>query len=246
MGARVAFAPPRLDLSEPTMPSSGRPRRLPGGAWQGLLAHAFRLIDQINVGGISNPFWTLGGGTVLMLRYGHRRSKDIDIFVPDPQYLGYVSPRLSEVAANISTDYVEGAGYVKLIRAEGEIDFVASANLTAAPFDSWRLQGRTVRVETASEIMAKKLWHRGDRVTARDLFDLSLVIEKEPEALAASAKFLVRHRTAFVDQLSGRAGVLRAQFDAIDGLAYRPTFDQAAERAASFLKSLSPRRRARA
>ena len=152
---------------------------------------------------------------------------------------------MSKVAESVSTDYVEGAGYVKLIRAEGEIDFVASPNLTDAPFDTWRLQGRIVRVETAAEIIAKKLWHRGDKVTARDLFDLSLMIEREPEALEAAAAFLVRHRTAFVDQLSERADVLRAQFNAIDVLAYRPTFDEAAQRAASFLKSLPPRRRAR-
>lgn len=46
--------------------------------------------------GTANPFWTFGGGTVLMLRYGHRVSKDIDIFVPNPQYLGYVNPRISD------------------------------------------------------------------------------------------------------------------------------------------------------
>jgi hypothetical protein len=51
------------------------------------------LIDEIRGHGIDDPFWTFGGGTVLMLRYRHRRSKDIDIFVPDPQHLGYVSPR---------------------------------------------------------------------------------------------------------------------------------------------------------
>lgn len=60
---------------------------LPGGVWQKLLQHAFTLIDEISRhGGISNPTWTFGGGTVLMLRHQHRMSKDIDIFVPDPQY----------------------------------------------------------------------------------------------------------------------------------------------------------------
>ncbi len=51
----------------------------------------------------------------------------------------------------------------------------------------WTLLGREVRVETAAEIVAKKLWHRGDRATARDLFDLSLVIEREPDALRVAA-----------------------------------------------------------
>lgn len=44
-----------------------------------------------------------------MLRIGHRHSKDIDLFVPDPQCLGFVSPRLSEVAEQVSTDYEENA-----------------------------------------------------------------------------------------------------------------------------------------
>ena len=139
----------------------------------------------------------------------------------------------------VSADYVEGAGYVKLIRPEGEIDFVASSNLTASPFETWSLQRRSVRLETAAEIVAKKLWHRGDTVSARDLFDLSLVIEREPQALMAAAEYLVRHRDAFVDQLSQRATVLRAQFNAIDVLQYRPTFDGAAVRAATFLESLA-------
>ena len=100
------------------------------GPWKLLLAHAFEILDDLKRhGGIEDPFWTLGGGTVLMLRHRHRKSKDIDIFVPDPQYLGFVTPRLSDVAASISQDYVEAAGFVKLIRPEGEIDFVAEVSI---------------------------------------------------------------------------------------------------------------------
>jgi predicted nucleotidyltransferase component of viral defense system len=171
---------------------------LPDGAWQGLLQQAYSLIDEIATHGIQNPFWTFGGGTVLMLRYRHRMSKDIDIFVPDPQYLGFVSPRLSDVAEAVSDKYVEGPGFVKLLRPEGEIDFVASPNLTRDPFEVWELLGRQIKVETSAEIVAKKLWHRGDRATARDLFDLAIVIEREPTALAAASSFLTRHRGEFL------------------------------------------------
>lgn len=215
-----------------------QPSTLPAGVWQTLLAHALTLVDEISRRGIRNPFWTLGGGTVLMLRYGHRLSKDIDIFVPDPQYLGFVSPRLSDAAERVSMDYVEGPGYVKLLRTEGEIDFVASPNLTMQPYDEWTLLGRTVKVETAAEIVAKKLWHRGDRATARDLFDLALVIEREPEALATAAPFLVRHRDAFLDQIQQRRTVLSAQFNAIDALGYRPPYEEAVDQARGFLAQL--------
>lgn len=220
------------------MTTPAQPPMLPAGAWQTLLAHALTLVDEIARHGISDPFWTFGGGTVLMLRHGHRLSKDIDIFVPDPQYLGFVSPRLSDAAEHVSQDYVEGPGYVKLLRPEGEIDFVASPNLTAQPFDEWTLLGRTVKVETAAEIVAKKLWHRGDRATARDLFDLSLVIEREPKALATAAPYLVRHREAFLAQIQQRRAVLAAQFEAIDALDYRPGYDEAVEKASRFLRQL--------
>jgi len=212
---------------------------LPEGVWKDLLPHALAIIADIRKHGTSDPFWTFGGGTVLMFRYQHRLSKDIDIFVPDPQYLGFVTPRLSDVAAAVSTDYVEDqCSYVKLIRPEGEIDFVASPNLTEFPFEIWNIGGQHIRVETATEIVAKKLWHRGDRTTARDLFDLSLVIEREPEALGKAAKFLRKNAEPFISQMTSRAPVLKAQFAEIDVLNYRPSYDEAAQRATTFLGSL--------
>ena len=101
-------------------------------------------------------------------------------------------------------DYVERPGYVKLLRPEGEIDFVASPHLTAKPYEEWTRLGRTVKVEPAAEIVAKKLWQRGDRATARDLFDLSLVIKREPDARQSAAPHLVRHRDAFLTQIRQR------------------------------------------
>lgn len=214
------------------------PSQLPHGVWQNLLRHAYTLVDEIEAHGIKNPFWTFGGGTVLMLRYRHRTSKDIDIFVPDPQYLGFVSPRLSDVAETVTDNYVEGPGYIKLLRPEGEIDFVASPNLTDAPFEEWELFGRTIKVETSAEIVAKKLWHRGDRATARDLFDLALVIERDRQALATASQYLLRHREAFLKQLDQRRTILKVQFEAIDTLEYRPSFDQALACATEFLTAL--------
>ena len=173
-----------------------------------------------------------------MLRYAHRQSKDIDIFVPDPQYLGFVTPRLSEAAAAVSPDYVEAANFVKLIRKEGEIDFVASPNLTPHPYETWDLLGRPVRVETATEIVAKKLWHRGDMATARDLFDLALVIEKEPDQLRTAAPFLTKHNGVFLDQLDKRHALIRAQFEAIDTMTFKPSFEHAFTVASQFLRGL--------
>lgn len=218
-------------------------RNLPSGVWEELFVHALCIIDEIKKYGTSDPFWTFGGGTVLMLRYQHRISKDIDIFVPDPQYLGFVTPRLSDVAAQVSSHYVEDQNsYVKLMRPEGEIDFVASQNLTKPGYEEWQILGNTIRVETAVEIVAKKLWHRGDRATARDLFDLSLVIEREPEELKIATTFLLKNADQFVEQILARTHVLKPQFEEIDVLNYRPTYEEAAERAVSFLSNLKKNR----
>jgi predicted nucleotidyltransferase component of viral defense system len=216
-----------------------RERNLPHGVWETLLPHALRIIEEIKKHGTSDPFWTFGGGTVLMLRYQHRLSKDIDIFVPDPQYLGFVTPRLSDVAADVSSQYVEDQNsYVKLMRPEGEIDFVASPNLTKPGYEEWNILGNTIRVETAVEIVAKKLWHRGNQVAARDLFDLSLVIEREPEELKMAAPFLLRYKDQFIQQIQERSHVLKPQFNEIDVLTYRPSYEEAVERAVKFLGAL--------
>ncbi|MEO8383618.1 MAG: nucleotidyl transferase AbiEii/AbiGii toxin family protein [Betaproteobacteria bacterium] len=208
------------------------------GAWRNLFERATDLIDDVEAKVGKKFFWTLGGGTVLMLRHQHRQSKDIDIFVPDPQLLGYFSPRLSEVAEGLTGRYQETAGHLKLFLPAGEIDIVASPNLTAPGFVEGELLGHTVRLETDAEIVAKKMWHRGDQVKARDLLDLSLVIERSPQALSAAAQFLTRHREVFLEQLSTREDVLREQYDAIDTIKYQTTFDEAVEVARHFLLGL--------
>jgi hypothetical protein len=93
------------------------------------------------------------------------------------------------------------SAFVKLQFEEGEVDFVAAPNLTDVAWKRWEIQGRPVRVETAAEVIAKKTYHRGDRATARDLFDLAMVAKREPDALAAAAPFLVRHRDWFLGQI---------------------------------------------
>ncbi len=206
-------------------------RSLPSGPWEVLFQRALRLVDDIQRhGGLADPFWTFGGGTVLMFRYGHRLSKDIDIFVPDPQYLGYVTPRLSDTAASLTEEYTEMPGsFVKLQFEEGEIDFVAAPNLTDAAWEWWEIQGRPVRV----------MYHRGDRATARDLFDLAMVVEREPDALAAAAPFLMRHRKRFLEQIGRPGPGFVATFEAIAATGYRPTLEHCAEVAAEYLSRLA-------
>jgi len=141
--------------------------------WEGLFKRALLLIDDARKHGLPVDEWTFGGGTVLMRRHRHRLSKDIDIFIDNPEFLGYLTPRLSDVAESLTADYVEDTEYVKLRLPDGEIDFVVAAPLTQQSAHSEDVLGRPFMVETSTEIVAKKIWHRGAAFTARDIFDLA-------------------------------------------------------------------------
>ena len=159
--------------------------------------------------------------------------------MPNPQYLGFVTPRLSDVAASLTGDYSEDpSAWVKLQFEEGEVDFVAAPNLLDDAWEEWTIDGQRIRVETSAEIIAKKMFHRGHRTTARDLFDLALVIEREPDALAAAAHALVRHRSTFLDQIRNPHPTLKIAFKAIDTLDYTPDFDHCVAIAADYLEGL--------
>jgi len=212
--------------------------QLQGDVWESLFPHAFTLMAEVRKHGGIEPYWTFGGGTVLMLRYRHRFSRDIDLFVPDPQYLGFVTPRLSNAAEAITTDYVEQGNFVKLVLDAGEVDIVASPNLTNDPFEVWEIMGQPVKVETAAEIVAKKLYHRGDRATARDLFDLAVVVEQAPEALAGAAPFLLRHAQTFMRQVEAGPPTMREQFDRIQRIDFHRGFDDCVVLAREFLATL--------
>src|ERR1700759_4144690 len=146
--------------------------------WEVLFQRALILIDDARAKGIPVDGWTFGGGTVLMRRHWHRFSKDVDIFIQDPQFLGYLSPRLSPAAESLTTSYAEDSNFVKLFFPEGEIDFVVSLPITAVPAVAETLLGRSFLVESSAEIVAKKIWHRGADITARDIFDVAMVAER--------------------------------------------------------------------
>jgi predicted nucleotidyltransferase component of viral defense system len=207
------------------------------GPWRELFEQAMELMKGLPA---TEPpqRWTFGGGTVLMLRHRHRMSKDIDLFVSDPKVLSYLSPRLSDAAEAITADYVEAAEYIKLLLPQGEIDVVACPNLTSNAYKKAEILGYTVLVETSAEIIAKKMYHRGNTAKGRDLFDFALVLDREPDALISASQYLLRHRDEFISQLDSREQALRAEFNAIDTLEYTPTFEDCIERVRIFLQRL--------
>lgn len=197
--------------------------------WETLFKRALELIDSVARSGARFEPWSFGGGTVLMRRHRHRFSKDIDIFVPDPQYLNHVTPRLNDTAESMTGDYVEAANSLKLVFPEGEIDFIASAPLTANPTTVEKLFDRDVSVETPTEIIAKKVWHRAVEFKARDMFDLALVAEREPAALEEIRPVLRDRRDTILARIKAADRQLRDDFDELEVLDYRPSYEACLE-----------------
>lgn len=207
------------------------PLNFPEGPWKSLLERALWLMESIKSDGYTLPRWSLGGGTVLMFYYAHRKSKDIDIFVPDPQFLGYVNPRLGGRGEEVTTDYRDGTEFVKLFLPEGEIDFVASSTLTENPFEEHEVLGRKILLETPIEIVAKKLWYRGDRATPRDLLDLALVIEQHYSEILDHSGVFAKNIEAFTDQCYSRRAIMLPVFEELEKIEFKLSFDECLDRA---------------
>jgi len=205
--------------------------------WETLFRHALDVIDQLPSDGEAKNHWTFGGGTVLMRKHQHRFSKDIDIFVPDPQYLGYIHPQRNDRTASMITDYVDAPGSLKLYFPEGEIDFVAAGALVAHSYDVERIFDRDVRVETTAEIIGKKLKYRCRDFKARDLFDLSLAAEREPKALEEITSVIVESAPFVSERMQAHERQLREDFAAIDAMSYNPTYDQCIARVRALFAS---------
>jgi hypothetical protein len=145
--------------------------------WEKLLSKAMDYLDDVSLplDREGKKPWSLGGGTVLMMEYQHRKSKDIDIFLSDPQLLGHFSPRLNlNIEADVA-DYNEQANYVKLIYDEGEIDFIVADKILDKPYKILNTLGKGIQCENPLEIIAKKVTHRHNNFAVRDFFDLATV-----------------------------------------------------------------------
>lgn len=175
----------------------------PQQAWEPLFDKAMAAIDALP-SHLPRLDWTIGGGTVLMFKYHHRLSRDIDIFITDAQYLTALSPRLNDRVEDLTTRYREDSQHVKLIfDALGEVDFVAAPRLVANSTQAATLHGRKVLLDKPEEIIAKKCFYRADGFTARDVFDMAVFLAKDPTVVKKNLGILtarsedIQRRLAF-------------------------------------------------
>jgi hypothetical protein len=147
---------------------------------------ACSLIRQANSQQPIIDSWTFGGGTAMMLQIDHRESHDVDIFLPDPQFLSFLDPKLHDFDFEIPpTDYDgDGSGFLKIaFKDVGQIDFVVGRRLTSSPTIEKTIENETVQLEAIPEIITKKIYYRGASITPRDIFDVAAASERYEEAM---------------------------------------------------------------
>jgi hypothetical protein len=154
--------------------------------WAALFRIARSLIRQVNSEQVIVDSWSFGGGTAMMLQLGHRESHDVDIFLPDAQFLPFLDPKLHDFEFEIRpSDYGgDGTGFIKLaFTGIGEIDFIVAHALTRQATTKRMIGGEDVDLETVAEIIAKKIHYRGSSIKPRDIFDIAAAARHDRNSL---------------------------------------------------------------
>lgn len=153
--------------------------------WETLFREACSLIRQVNFEHTIIDHWTFGGGTAMMLQIGHRVSRDVDIFLADPQLLGFLDPRTHDFKFDVQPAGYSGDGTssLRLSFDAGEIDFIVAQALTSSPTTAATVEGEPVLLETIPEIITKKIYYRGASIKPRDIFDIAAAGEEHADSL---------------------------------------------------------------
>jgi hypothetical protein len=148
--------------------------------WPILFDLAITILDHFQKSNGFAPSWSFGGGTALMLQIDHRESHDIDLFIEDPQILPFLNPETQGIQLERRPDSYDSDGTTVLKLAYldlGEIDFICAPSIVTGPTSQSEVRGRMVALETAAEIIAKKVYFRGWNFQPRDMFDLAAVVK---------------------------------------------------------------------
>lgn len=161
-----------------------------------------------------------------MLHTGHRLSKDIDVFIDDPQFVTFLSPRLAGETIWQCTAYTESANHLRLVYPEGEIDFIVADNITGLPPERKIIQAgdaeldssaTIIDVEHPAEIALKKLAYRGAMLKVRDVFDIAVVDAEFSSALRGELHHVAALKPAILARLAAiPEDFLSRELDALD------------------------------
>jgi nucleotidyltransferase AbiEii toxin of type IV toxin-antitoxin system len=163
----------------------------PQSDWARLFRIARAHIRQVNAEQELIDHWTFGGGTALMLQIGHRESRDVDIFLNDPQLLPFLDPQKRDFLFEIAPSECGGDGvrFLKLAFDKiGEIDFIVAGAMTTSPTKQDVIDGEAVLLDTIPEIITKKIHYRGASIKPRDIFDIAAAGEEHADSVIKGLK----------------------------------------------------------
>jgi predicted nucleotidyltransferase component of viral defense system len=130
--------------------------------------------------------WSFGGGTALsMFYFQHRASFDIDIFVNDPQYFTFLSPKFYlEESDFLQSNYIETANQISLrTKNNVKVDFLLNPPLTKKYAKKINFENKEFQVETIEEIIAKKIFYRNKDNKSRDILDIAIALDNNPNLI---------------------------------------------------------------
>jgi len=191
--------------------------------WLSLLGRTLDGLSSLEQLGQPVPDWVLGGGTALMLYANHRFSRDIDAFIDDPQYLGFLSPETTDVWN--CEDWDKAAHYLKLRYPEGEIDFIVSGAISdldpaEKEIDLTSVRAGwtpTIKVEPPAEIALKKMYHRATMLKPRDIFDIAVIMKIAGDSLTANLGKIASRKDDLVRRVAGiRVDYLKSDLAELD------------------------------
>ena len=127
----------------------------------------------------------------MMLQIEHRESRDVDIFLADPQLLSFLDPQKWDFDFEVRPNGYESDGtrFQRLVFDQiGEIDFIVAQDLTVVPTLSRDIENEAVLLETIPEIITKKIYYRGGSIKPRDIFDIAAAGEWQADAVVTALR----------------------------------------------------------
>ena len=140
--------------------------------------------------------WSIGGGTILAQRWGHRESTDIDLTVSAGTGIDRLDERVggtlkADMTAAGAADVSTGRTRHRIVFEQGSIDIAELDARPAAGEVTAVIEGSEVSVKTTTQILRGKLERAmREESPARDLFDIAVAHHADPDALAQAANML--------------------------------------------------------
>lgn len=170
-----------------------------------MLEVTLELLKENNLLEISS----LGGGTALAGYYwNHRYSTDIDIFIYGNENKTHLLKPLNW-SENIKSkmDSIGFTGNFRhndiyteiVIDKDSKIQFFDVVKKSKEPFCKANIWDKNIQIDTIEEIIAKKIYYRGDIGNSRDLFDIAIAIHEDPiifsKMILKKEKIIALHKT---------------------------------------------------